>query len=217
MTDEAIYKDPAADGDLGATLKAIFTKQMQAVDGSLPAVVVSYDRTTNRATVRPLIAVLATSGATTKRAQVASVPVLALGGGGFVISFPIKAGDTGWIKANDRDISLYLQSSRDAQPNTHRVHSFADGHFIPDVMAKHVIAGEDANAVVIQSYDGSTKITLDNGKVKIKAAIVTIEGVINHTGVLNNTGGVVIDGLAFGSHKHGNVTHGTDTSGGPTA
>lgn len=216
MDNSPINVDPASENDLGGTLNSIFKKMLQNVHGSLPAVVVSYDRAKNVATVRPLVAVLTSDGKTVQRAQIASVPVLALGGAGYVINFPLKAGDRGWIKANDRDISLYIQSSREAQPNTNRMHSFEDGHFIPDAMAQATYAAEDADKLVIQTYDGVTKITMKPGEVRIKAALVKIDGPIAHTGLLTNTGGVVIDGITFGTHKHTGIQPGGGTSGGPT-
>lgn len=207
--------DPAAEGDLGGVLTSILKKALQKVDGSLPAVVISYDRSKNMATVRPLIAVLTTGGKVVQRAQIASVPVLALGGAGFLINFPLKPGDKGWIKANDRDISLYMQSSREAQPNTNRIHSFEDGQFIPDAMGQGVYATEDANKMVIQSYDGQTKITLAPGEIRAKAALIKMDGNVQHTGIFTNTGGVIIDGIPFGGHGHTGVVTGTGTSAGP--
>lgn len=200
---------------MGGTLAAIFKKQMQAIDGSLPAIVISYDRVKNLATVRPLIAVLGTDGSTTKRAQVAAVPVLALGGGGFVINFPLKPGDTGWIKANDRDISLYMQSSKDAQPNSSRIHSFADAQFIPDAMAKYTLAGTDDDALVIQSYDGLTKITLTTGVATVAAPLIKLVGAVQHTGHLTNTGGISINGIEFNTHVHPGIVRGTSNTDGP--
>ncbi|WP_202973956.1 Gp138 family membrane-puncturing spike protein [Fimbriiglobus ruber] len=60
----------------------------------LPAQVIAYDRTTNRAQVQPLIAVVTTANQVVQRAQ-SSVPVFQYGGGGFVLSFPVMTGDTG--------------------------------------------------------------------------------------------------------------------------
>jgi hypothetical protein len=61
-------------------MREVFRKLMQGTDGMLPAVVVSYDRESNTAEVRPTIALLTTSGEVVPRASVARVPVLALGG-----------------------------------------------------------------------------------------------------------------------------------------
>lgn len=153
-------RDLANDGSLGGVIASMMKKQLQATDGMLPAVVISYDRAQNIATVRPVIQVLDTDGGLTSRAQVASVPVLALGGGDFVLSFPVSPGDLGWIEASDRDISLFMQSLTDSAPNTLRMHSFSDGRFIPDKLRSYTIDGDDEGAVVLQRLSGSCKVSL---------------------------------------------------------
>jgi hypothetical protein len=156
-------------------VRLILTKFLQGVDDMLPAKVLSYDRTTNRAQVQPLIAMVTTDNRQITRAPVASVPVLQLGGGGFVASFPINAGDLGWIKANDRDISFFKKTLKNASPNTQRKHSFEDALFIPDVMLQGVtIASEDVGNLVIQNLAGTVKISWWSTFLKIIAPRVGI-------------------------------------------
>ena len=102
--------DPADNDSLVGSITFAFKKLLQQVNGMLPAQVIAYDRTTNRVQVQILITILTTDGSQVPRPQVASLPVLIMGGGGFTISFPIKEGDFGWVLANDRDISLFLQN-----------------------------------------------------------------------------------------------------------
>ncbi|AAT37774.1 baseplate spike [Burkholderia phage BcepB1A] len=167
-------KNPADDGSAAGVLRTIFRKQSMQMDGQLPAVVLSYDRTKNRATVRPLISMLKTNMQPVQRASIATVPVLALGGGGYVMTFPVKAGDLGWIEASDRDISLFMQSMQQSHPNTYRIHSFNDGRFVPDAFAKYVINAEDNNAATIQSLDGSVRIALDIDELRLTAPNIKI-------------------------------------------
>lgn len=163
-------RDRANDGTMPGMWREAFTKLMQGVDGMLPAVVVAYDRTTNMATVRPVIKMMNSEGQLFDRAQVASVPVLAVGGGNFVISFPVSPGDFGWIEASDRDISLWAQTNQDSGPNTLRMHSFSDGRFIPDKLREFTIAGEDEGGACFQSLDNSSKVVLRaDGSVVIQA------------------------------------------------
>ncbi len=108
--------DPANAGGLAGTLREVFKKFMQGMDDMLPAKIIEYDRASNVATVQPQIMVLTTEKRTVPRPLFASVPVLALGGGDFVLSFPLKPGDSGWIKANDRDIrSIYNPKQKRGQ------------------------------------------------------------------------------------------------------
>ena len=155
-------RDPANQGSLAGTFRDIYRKLLQNTDDCLPAKIISYDRDNNTAQVQPLIAVVATDQTLISRPQVAEVPVIAIGGGGFCLNFPLNPGDLGWIKANDRDISNYIRTQQEARPQTKRYHKFADGLFFPDVLNNYTIAAEDANAVVLQSLDSLTKLSLNN-------------------------------------------------------
>lgn len=239
-------RDPADDGSLLGMAKLILQKFLQGVDDMLPARVVAYDRQTNRAQVVPLVKVLTTSGEQVGRASVASVPVFRFGGGDMVLSFQLKPGDLGWLKANDRDISLAMQSGAESAPNTVRLHSFQDAMFFPDAMRDVVIDGEDTDNAVLQTLDGTVRIALWPDKVKIttpsatvtvgpdavevdaptvtvtSGAIAlqgptTITGTLTVNGAITTTGGMSVDGIPFGTHRHTGVQTGTGTSGGPTS
>lgn len=234
-------RNPANSGSLSGAMREILGKFLAGVDDMLPAVVIDYDRTENRATVRPLIQILKTDGTKIDRAHVASVPVLNLGGGNFVLSFPIAPGDIGWLKANDRDISLFLQDdgvdapAKDVEPNTLRKHSFSDAVFIPDQFRKWTLEAEDADAVVLQSLDGTSRIALTStGRVRldsasvieIKAPTLSIIGDVSHSGEWMTFGTItattdvqagllVFTRISLFSHPHSGVTVGGGISGGP--
>lgn len=163
--------DPADEGTLTGTLRHVFTKLLQGVDGMLPAHVVAVGGSRNapRVTVQPDVSMLTTEGERVARAQIASLPVFQFGAGGWLLSFPIKPGDTGWILASDRDISLYLQSGKEAQPNTFRIKSFSDALFIPDAMRNYIIVAEDEARPVWQKADGTVRIALADTFVKLTA------------------------------------------------
>jgi phage baseplate assembly protein gpV len=227
MATEIPSVDPVDASDFTGAFRHIFNKMLQEIDDMLPAKVISYNRATNRAVVQPLIKLLTTSNATIERAQVASVPVYQYGGGGFLLSFPIKAGDLGWIKANDRDISLFLQGYKSSAPNTIRKKSFSDAMFYPDAMRGYSISGEDINNAVLQNLSGTVKIAIFENKVKITAPIVEIDAPITHLSgdlivdgtitapmVIGSTD-VVASGKSGAMHTHGGVQSGTSNTGVP--
>ena len=74
--------DPANNGSLAGVMQFAFYKLLQSTDGMLPATVIAYDRATNRVQVQLSIAVVTTTGAQISRPQIASLPVMLLGGGG---------------------------------------------------------------------------------------------------------------------------------------
>lgn len=194
--------DPADRDDFTGAFRHIFNKMMQNTDDMLPAKVLSYDRTTNRATVQPLIMVVTTDDTAIQRPPVASIPVMQYGGGGFMVSAPVKAGDIGWIKANDRDISLFLQGGDHSPPNTFRKKSFSDAMFIPDVMGGYTIDGADTNNLVVQSLDGTSKVSVGTDKITLKVGGVSLE--VSASGVAITGGTVTHDGIDIGkTHTNG--------------
>jgi len=232
-------KQPASSGNLGAGFGEIFRKFIQRIDGQLPAEIISYNRQKNVAMVQPLISLITTSGNRIVRAPIAVVPVLALGGGGVFINFPLKKGDRGWIEASDRDISLYMQTGAQSPPNTKRMHSFEDARFIPDVFDEFSYGLTD-DAATISSLDGSVRIELlPGGTINLIAPTINnqcetynvVTGAFNvqtgtlsinateagGTGITGNVNLPVttnIGGIAYPDHEHDSVQHGTDNSGG---
>lgn len=207
-------RNQAADGTLTGLCYLLWDKIAQGTDDMLPAKVIAYDRTTNRAQVQPLIVVIDTNNNQIPRAQIASVPVLQIGGGGFVVSFPLQTGDLGWIKANDRDISLFLQNSYiQAAPNTQRMHSFEDALFIPDSFMKGVVIdGADSGNLVIQKNDGTVKISLGDDKITILAPEIVLQADTSITldAPITTITGAIESGTYSGYAKtatfHGDIT-----------
>lgn len=221
-------RDPADDNTLLGMLRVAMNKQLMSTDDMLPARVIAFDREKNRAQVLPLIEMISTAGERVSRAQIASVPVMQIGGGGFILNFNLKPGNLGWIKANDRDISLFLQSYAQTAPNTKRLHCFEDAVFIPDVMTGYTINEEDAENAVLQTLDGSCRVAIWADRVKITAPLVvldtptteitgdvTIAGDVDLAGTLTTPEDVVAAGISLNSHTHGGVEPGAGNTGGP--
>lgn len=191
--------DPSNNDNLAGTIQFAFNKMMQNTNGMLPAQVIKYDRAMNRVQVQLMIMVVTTGGAQLSRPQIASIPVLLLGGGGFFISPNLNPGDLGWVVANDRDISLFLQTYSETSPNTGRVKSFSDGLFIPSVMTGYTIDPLDDDNMVIQNLDGTVKISLGAAKITIAAPLVEIDGynpivIVPPGGTLAVTGNITATG-----------------------
>lgn len=139
------------------------------LDDMLPAVVVSYDPAKNRATLQPLVMIGTTDGSKKPRARIENIPVFRYGAGGFFQRFPVKAGDFGWIKANDRDISLVLQrGGQQDWPNTKRRHNFSDAIFYPDTIKDWVVAGADLEAMTLQSLDGNSVVSIAQDAIELR-------------------------------------------------
>lgn len=170
MTDTSnnpLSNNPANNDELLGVFKLVLSKfKASELDDMLPAKVIAYNRATNRAQVQPLIQMVTTRNTLLNRSQIASMPVQIDGGGGVMVGFDLPVDSLGWIKANDRDISLFKQSYLNSPPNTKRKHTFEDAVFIPCVMTGMVIATEDVHNAVFQTLDGTVCIALWPGQVK---------------------------------------------------
>ena len=100
----------------------------------IPGIVQSYDKTTNRAVIKPAITGIATQGQKVSKDVIENIPVIQFGGGDVTMTFPIKAGMTGWLIAADRDISIFKSIKEETAPNTPRKHKYQDSFFIPDAI-----------------------------------------------------------------------------------
>jgi len=161
-------RNPANEGDLSGMLAEILPKFIGGVDDMLPCMVQAFEAgPPARVKVKPLIKILKSqTGELIERESIESLPVFQLGGGGYVINFNnISAGDLGWIKANDRDISLFLQSYEESGPNTKRRQKFSDAVFIPDVMRGYEV--ENGAHFVIQAIDGKKRVAFKDDRIKI--------------------------------------------------
>lgn len=167
---------PPNNESLAGTLKFSFQKMMKGLNTVMPAKVIAYDRNANRASVQVQINAVSTNYQQVPAPQIASVPVLLLGGGGFMISFPLQPGDLGWLIATDRDISLFLQNYQAAAPGVFLIRNFASSLFVPDLMTNYSVSEEDANNLVIQNRDASVKISLGSDQITIQAPTVNIIG-----------------------------------------
>jgi phage baseplate assembly protein V len=120
--------------------------------------------------------------------------------------------------------ALYSDENPEPDDNDHRDRTiYPDGAVIeydPDtsalkvsgiktatVQASELVTINCPNAVFTGNVRVQKKLTVDEG--------AAVTGVISHNGKMTNSGGVSIDGIEFGTHKHGGVDTGPGTSGGP--
>lgn len=197
--------DQAVTGSMAGLNKETLVKWLrEEVDDCLPARVISYDDATNRAVIQPIVQMGLTDGSKLSRAKIANIPVYRFGGGGFFMRFPLKAGDLGWLKANDRDISLTMQAGGGEDwPNTTRLHSFSDAVFYPDTFKQWVIAAANADAAVWQSLTGTVCIALTDAGVTISVGGVSWEMTAAGINMVTPPGGLTHNGKNVGdTHLH---------------
>lgn len=173
------------------------------VDDCLPAIIVSYNRITNVATVKPLIPRITVDDVVVPRNTIVNVQVFSIGGGGFHLNFPLAQGDLGWIKAADRDLDAFKKALTAAAPATCRAHTFSDSVFFPDVMRNYVVSGEHSGDAVFQSVDGANRVAIGKSRIKVAVGGTYIE--LTGGKIKMVTGGL-LDVVSADSNFSGNVT-----------
>lgn len=147
---------PMAPNDLRVAMLAFGEGLMRSMRICFPCCVYSFDRTSHRAVVMPLVKQAFYNGEWVYlRRKTFETTVRNIQAGGFTIDFPLYIGDTGWVFASDRDTMLLkrdggltnsvLEGSREIsliedsyqqKPNTPILNSQAHGFFLPDNWGK---------------------------------------------------------------------------------
>lgn len=195
----------ANEGNMGGITNDFLADWLRnEVDGMVPARVVSYDDLTNRATLHPIVMMGGTDGSKVPRGDVSNIPVFRFGGGGIFMRFPLKAGDLGWLAANDNDISLIMQGGGvEDWPNTTRQCKFSDAMFFPDTLKAWIIDGANAENAVWQTMDGQVCVSLGVAGVKIKAGASSIEVTAAGINMISPPGTLKHNGKNIGdTHTH---------------
>lgn len=182
--------NPADVSSLSAAIDLALHCFSMKLENCLPAIVEEYDREKNIATIKPLIQITRLADDKVfSRNTLTKIPVISFGAGLFHISFPINKGDLGWIFAADRSIGNFLKELKEAPALDTNFHAFSNGIFIPDIFRQYKINPEDAGAMVIQSTDGATRISIRSDNIKVTAPVkVELDTPATHI-----TGDVVID------------------------
>ena len=204
--------NPADADTLAGAIRQVLDKFLQNnIDDMLPARVISYDASTNIVRVQPLIRLVDTQGNEIKRSQL-TIPVFNIGGGNALLRFNLNTDDLGWIKANDRDISLFLNGLSESRPNTNRKHQFDDAVFFPDKMRQFTASSDDSGALaVLQNTTGTTRISIFESSVVVTANEITINGpltvngTISASGNISSSGDVLAGSVSLTNHNHGYI------------
>lgn len=142
---------------LAAVLRAALAAARNQIHVSLPGEVTSYNASKRSADVKPLIkrGYEAEDGsrAVESLSVLAGIPVAFPGSGGFDITWPLSAGDTGLIVFSEASIDRWLaRGGGEQDPGDDRRHSFSDAIFIPGLRSfGDPGTGADGSNVVIKT------------------------------------------------------------------
>jgi len=190
MTNYNPSLDPANLETLVGAFRVALNKLVQNMDGMLPAQVVAVNAGPPMTVdVQPLIMMLSSDETAISRAPLASIPVQQMGGGNILLSFPVAEGDLGWILANDRDISTYIQNFKETPPSGLRKKNFSDSIFIPAILSGYTINPINDGSAVLQTKDGTVSIAISETGI-ILTGPITVVGALTVQGGLSVTGAV---------------------------
>ena len=225
--------------DLGARLRApsldataledpqgffnnIIRRCAENVRVAMPCRIERYDRVNHIADLRVLFNWQMADGSIIDGCILKNITIRRLLAGGFLIDFPILEGDTGWLFACDRDAYDSKKESAPRLPTTPLVDSYESGFWLPDQWGdnnKLGISGVDQGRLVIQSKDGTQKISIGSHDINITATTLNIIGAVNVNGTLEVSGLITAngdlnnaDGTSFTTHQHPTAGPGSPSS-----
>jgi len=211
---------------------------------AMPAIVQTVNLATMTLTAQPSIqGVITKKDGSTEYVDLpilVDVPIVYMGGGGFITTYPIEEGDEALIIFGARCIDAWWQSGGIGQPMESRMHDLSDGFAIvgPRSQARLISAisnnsvqmRNDAGTIFCEVSDSVARLV--NGDTTITATSVSADIVtttasvtattanvtatnINLVGTVNITGGLNVNGKNVGdTHTHSGVTPGGGNTGG---
>jgi len=195
---------------------------------SLPGIVNSYNAVQGTCVIAPAIQgrVRSSTGVISyvNLPLLVDVPVVYMGGGAFVATFPIQPGDEALVIFADRCIDGWWQSGGIQRPPDLRVHDLSDGFaLIGSRSLAKSIPNVSTTTAQFRSLDGSTYFEVAPGQIAnvVAPGGVNITGPVNITGNLNVTGTVTatqegqFNNVEVSQHEHTGVQTGGGTSGPP--
>lgn len=188
---------------------------------ALPCIVQSVDYTKMTLVAQPAIQGTtydANNNATTVNLPLlADVPIVYPGAGGFVITFPINAGDEVLVIFASRCIDAWWALGGVQIPMEMRMHDLSDGFAIPGPRSQpNVVPSISTTDLQIRNKAGTTFIGIGaDGSVKVTAPSLTFTGDLNVTGNIVATGEVTGNSIPLSTHVHSGVTTGGGDSGPP--
>lgn len=179
----------------------------------MPGAVQSYDPINQIVTVVIVQPEVTDDGEVLKAPVITDVPVLWPGGGGALMTFPLKAGDQGWLSFADRDISAWVDSRQvGVTPDSDRLHSITDAVFMPNFSR---LASNPENVTV--QFNQASIVIAPSGQITLTGAGVVVAAPLTVTGAVTfESTDINLGGIDFLTHVHGGVQSGGANTGGPT-
>jgi hypothetical protein len=94
------------------------------------------------------------------------VPVHYPRGGGFVLTFPVKAGDECLLCFSERAIDFWFENGGAQLPSEYRMHDYSDAFAVVGFSSKpNAIKDVATDAAELRTLDGKTRVRIEAGMV----------------------------------------------------
>lgn len=147
-----------------------------------PGIVVSCDG--NRASVQPVLRSVMIDGTAVALPLIVDAPIMFPGGGGFVLTFPVKAGDECVIHFAERSIELWQKYGGQQTPEF-RLHDLGDGFIQVGVNSDpNQYQNVSTTRTELRTRDATTVIALEHGIITVTGAQIKLVGDVTIIGTL---------------------------------
>lgn len=149
-----------------AALDTHFEGRIKNLNFAVPAIIVSYNASSKRATVQPALDTLFADGKSRPKPPLANVPILQPSGGGYTVNFPHRKGDAVMLLVSQRGIGEFKKAYKQALPTRTSFFSMIDAVAIPGFGGR-TITPAVSGGVSLQSEDGTNHISISGGNLTI--------------------------------------------------
>jgi len=138
-------------------LRASARRAKADIRTSVPGVVVDYDATKQRVTVKSAVFIPDASGIPQELPQLSEVRVSWLRGGGYFAACPLVAGDVGLLVFCEADFTPWLATGEIGEPLNVRTHGLnawfipggcVDGNELANAPTDHMVIGKDGGPLI---------------------------------------------------------------------
>ncbi len=147
-------------------IKAGVAEALRGLCIGMPGRLESYDSSTGRGEVKPLIQEPNHQGVLQAIKPIRGVPVVMMGGNTASLYLPPEVGDTGWLSFSHRSMENWLTRGGDAAPGDPRMMDMSDAVFWPGLRPFNAGSlAEEADAAFIKN--GRAKVKIRGNRIAI--------------------------------------------------
>jgi hypothetical protein len=164
--DAQIQRDQEWAGDLDESVREMVLGLLKDLHTSCPGIIKSFDPATQTATVQAAIKRVFVDDGPVALPLCVDVPVYFPGGGGFVHTFPVKAGDECLMVFAERCIDNWWDRGGVQEPFEVRFHDLSDAFALVGVRSRpRFLKNVATDASELRTEDGSTVLRVEDGMV----------------------------------------------------